>query len=105
MTARMITSRDLATNEADLKKIKELLLTLQASSTPASLLLPWFPSPARRKVRQATTELFSMLCAHVETRRHAVLTGDAIDVLIAEGETTQKIVGVSPTLGARLRGV
>ena len=91
----MATCHDLVKNEADLKKISELFLTFQTSSTPTSLLLPWFPSPARKAGKEATTELFTMLYTYVETRRDAELTSDAIDVLIAEGETTQNIVGVS----------
>ena len=91
----MATCHDLVKNEADLKKISELFLTFQTSSTPISLLLPWFPSPARKAGKEATTELFTMLYTYVETRRDAELTSDAIDVLIAEGETTQNIVGVS----------
>jgi len=91
----MTTCRDLAKNEADLKKIGELFMTLQTSATPTSLLLPWFPSPARKTGKEATTELYTMLYTYVENRRNTELTSDAIDVLIAEGETTQKIVGVS----------
>jgi hypothetical protein len=97
MTARMATCRDLAKNGVDLKKIQELFLTLQTNATPASLLLPWFPSPARNRVKQATTEFYTMLCTYIETRRHAELTSDAIDVLIADGESTQNIITVSPT--------
>jgi len=97
MTARMATCHDLTKNEADLKKINELFMTLQTSATPTSLLLPWFPSPARKIGKDATTELFTMLYTYVETRRHAEPTSDAIDVLIADGETTQNIVGVSLT--------
>ena len=96
MTARIIACRDLAKNDADLRKIGELFLTLQNSATPTSLLLPWFPSPAREAGKQATTQLFTMLYTYVETRRHAKPTNDTIDVLIADGETTQNIVGVGP---------
>ena len=98
MTARVNTCHDLTKNEADLEKIKALFLTLQTSATPTSLLLPWFPSPARKAGKEATTELFTILYAYVETRRHAEPTSDAIDVLIAAGETTQNIAGVSPVL-------
>lgn len=98
MTARMITCHNLAKNEADLKKVGELVQTIQASATPASLILPWFPSPARKARKQAATELYSMLRAYVENRRHAELTSDAIDVLIAGGETTQEIVRASLVL-------
>jgi hypothetical protein len=43
----------------------------------------------------ATTELFTMLRTYVDNRRKAEPTSDAIDVLIADGETTQVIVEVS----------
>jgi len=92
----MATCHDLATNDADLKKIGKLFMTLQTSATPTSLLLPWFPSPARKTGKEATTELYTMLYTYVETRRDAEPTSDAIDILIADGETTQNIVGVSP---------
>ena len=98
MTARLITCHDLATNETDLKKIEKLFMTLQTSATPTSLLFPWFPSLSREAGKQATTELYTMLHTYVETRRHAELTSDAIDVLIDDGDTTQNIVGVSPAL-------
>jgi len=104
MTARMATCRDLTKNEGDLKKVGELFMTLQTSATPTSLLLPWFPSPARKTGKQATTELYTVLCNYVEARRRAQeLTSDAIDVLIADGETTQNIVGVGPPNERRAR--
>ena len=95
MTARMTTCHDLTKNEADLKRIGELFMTLQTSATPASLLLPWFPSPARKAKKQATAEMYTILRTYVESRRSAELTSDAIDVLISSGETTQKIIEVN----------
>jgi len=96
MTARMTTCRDLAGNEADLKRIGELFLTLQTSATPTSLLFPWFPSPARKRGKEATMEMYTMLYTYVESRRYAELSSDAIDFLIADGDTNQNIVGVGP---------
>jgi hypothetical protein len=96
MTARLGTCNDLAKNEADLKRILELFSILQKNATPASLLLPWFPSRARKSVKKASVELFTMLCTYVEKRRNAAPTSDAIDVLIADGEATQIAVEVSP---------
>jgi hypothetical protein len=95
LTARMTTCEELTKNKADLKRILELFSTLHTSSTPAAVLLPWFPSPARKKTREATTELFTILCTYVEARRKAEPTSEAIDVLIAEGESTQSIADVS----------
>lgn len=94
MIARLATCQDLAENEADIKRIGDLFVTHQASSTPTAVLLPRFPSPARKAGKEATTELFTMLYAYVERRRRAEATNDAIDIMIAEGETSPKIVGV-----------
>ena len=96
MTVRIASCDDLAKNEVDLKKIGELFMTLQKSTTPVSLVLPWLPSPAKKSGKQATTEIYTMLHTYVEARRHVEPTNDAIDVLVADGETTQNIVGVSP---------
>lgn len=94
MIARLTTCHELTKNETDLKRIGELFMTHQASFTPTALLLPWFPSPAKKAGKIAATELFTLLYAYVERRRRAEPTDDAIDIMIAEGETTKKIVGV-----------
>ena len=99
ITARLATCRDLMEDEADLKKISELFMTLQTNVTPTSLIFPWFPSPARRTVKQANTEMYTVLCTYIEARRRAEPTGDAIDLLIADGEENQNIVWVSRTPG------
>jgi hypothetical protein len=96
MNARMTTCHDLTKNEADLKKISELFATLQNSATPVSLLLPWFPSSARKTGRQASTDMYTIIRTYVENRRHAEPTSDAIDMLIADGGTTQTIIEASP---------
>ena len=103
MTARMGTCRDLTENGSDLKRVGELFLTLQTCVTPTSLILPWFPSPARRTVRQATAEMYTILHTYVENRRQAEPTSDAVDVLVADGETTQNIIWVSTRSEGRVR--
>ena len=95
MTARRTTCRDLTRNGDDLRKLKELFMIIHTDPTPVSCLMPWFPGPARKSINRATTELYSLLLNYIEARRHAVPTSDAIDVLIADGETDQRIIGVS----------
>ena len=94
----MFACRDLVKNGADIEKIGELFMTLQGSTTPASLLLPRFPSPARKVGRQAATDLYTMLYTYVETRRRAEPTSDPIDLMIVDGERTENIIQVSPNL-------
>ena len=91
----MSTCRDLTANDADLVKMEKLLVTLQTGDTPTALILPWFPSPARVKLLMASIKIFLMLRKYVEARRRAEPTSDAIDVLIAEGGSTQDIAKVS----------
>ena len=100
MTARMTTCHDLTMNEADVEKIKKLLLIIQDGATPTSMLLSWFPGPARNMRKRANTELYTTLRDYVEARRRQELASDAIDVLIADGEKTQGIVWVG--LGAEV---
>ena len=95
MTARLATCDELTRNEADLKKIGDLLSALSTNATPTALVLPWFPSSAKAKTQSANMTMFLMLRTYVEARRQAVPTSDVIDILIAEGEPTQGIVQVS----------
>lgn len=71
---------------------------LEKSATPTALLLPWFPGPAKRQNKRAVTELYTMLSHYVDIRRKATPSSDAIDFLIAEGESNDAIVGVSSVL-------
>ena len=96
MTARMTTCHELTKNEVDLKKIGELFMTLQTSATPTSLLLPWFPSSAKKAGKRATTQIYTIICTYVKARRDAEPANDAIDILIADGETNEGIVEASP---------
>jgi len=93
MTARMTTCRDLTKNKTDLEKIKEQFMAIHTSTSPVSCLMPWFPGPARKSINRATTELYTLLLTYVKARRRAEPTSDAIDVLIAGGDTDQKIAG------------
>ena len=103
MTARMTTCHDLTKNGAELKKIADLMMSLQKSATPLSVLLRWLPSPARKSLKESNTTMYTMLYTYVERRRRAEPTDDAIDILIADGETTRNIVevGLASTLTQR----
>jgi len=89
----MVTCHDLVQNEADLIKLGEMFSILMNNATPTALLLPWFPCPARVKITVAGLRMFLLLRKYIEARRSAEPTTDAIDVLVAGGETTFEIVG------------
>ena len=92
----MATCVELSNDLKAIEEIQALYWTLEKSATPTALLLPWFPGPAKKRKEQATKDLYIKLQDYVELRRNAVVpSSDAIDVLLEQGLTTAKIVGVS----------
>jgi len=99
MTVRMTTCEELASDAKVVQKIGDLYSKIEASYTPVSLLLPWFPSTARKNKSQATMDLYNILIHYVNVRRDAEMrNSDAIDVLIADGEDNIAIAGVGVIL-------
>ncbi|KAJ7465106.1 cytochrome P450 [Mycena latifolia] len=93
LTVRMGSCHELAEDKKTVARMAELLDVVEVNSTPASLLLPWFPSPARRAKDRAIKELFMTLGSYVELRRAAsVRTREAIDHLLGEGCATSTII-------------
>lgn len=101
MTVRMTTCRELATDQDAIKRMQELYMTLEKAATPTALLLPWFPSKAKKDKETATTALFMMLYGFVEGRKDKVPNSDAIDVLLSQGLDSQAIVGVRQPTSSR----
>ena len=90
----MATCRELATDLDAVTRLQKTYWTLEKSATPTSLLLPWLPSPAKRRKEVATKALFIMLSEYVDIRKAAVPSPDAIDLLLAEGLNDEAIIGV-----------
>ncbi|KAJ7137456.1 cytochrome P450 [Mycena crocata] len=95
MTVRMATCTELADDPASVAILANLYLLLEKGATPVGVLLPWFPSPARKGREKAMMYLFGMLYKQVETRRNAAVpSSDAFDVLLSQGSSTEVIVGL-----------
>jgi hypothetical protein len=76
-------------------RIAQLFDSVEKNSTPASLLLPWLPSPARRLKRESNLQLFILVKSFVEIRRAAsASSSDAIDFLLGVGIKPDNIVEV-----------
>ena len=93
----MATCRSLATNRAEVTRLANLYWIVEKSATPVKLLLPWFPSKAKKESARCTRELYKMLDGYVEKQRKTPegLGSDAIDVLIGEGVKNPDIIQVS----------
>jgi len=98
MTVRLATCQELAENKDDIERLTQHYWDLEKSATPMALLLPWFPSRAKKAQKNSTRALFTLLYKYVDLRRKApVPSSDPIDTLIAYGDTNEAIVGVIPS--------
>lgn len=96
MTARIATCQELTKNKNDIDQLIQHYRDLDKSTTPVNVLLPWFPSQAKKTQEQATRALFTLVHKYVDLRRKAAApSNDPIDILIAHGDTDETIVGVS----------
>ena len=98
MMVRMATCQELAENKDDIERLSQHYRALEKSATPMALLLSWFPSQAKKAQENFTRALFTLLYKYVDLRRRAPIpSNDAIDILIACGDTNEAILGVSPS--------
>ena len=96
MTVRMATCRELAEDKQAVQDVRKYYFDLEQSSTPVSVLLPWFPSPARVVKTKATFQLYFLIKKCITMRREAKIpSSDPIDLLIANGDSDEVIIGVS----------
>ncbi|GLB42457.1 putative cytochrome P450 [Lyophyllum shimeji] len=94
MNVRLATCRELAEDKKAVAKLGRHYWELEKAASPVALLLPWFPSRAKKDQEAATMNLFQLIAGYVELRRKAPHpNSDAIDVLIANGDSTEAIVG------------
>ncbi|KAJ6508053.1 cytochrome P450 [Mycena vulgaris] len=95
LTVRLGGCRELAEDPVALWRMTQLFDNLEKSATPASLLLLWLPSPARKATKENNHALFALIKSFVEIRRAAtVRSSDTVDVLLGNGFSTENIVDV-----------
>lgn len=95
LTARTVSFTEIADSPELVKRVAELYWNAEKGSTPTSVLLPWFPSPARNLRRAASTEMYN-LCKKLYDERMAEgkVYDDAIQILIQEGDEFHQIIDV-----------
>ncbi|KAJ7141246.1 cytochrome P450 [Mycena epipterygia] len=93
LTVRLASCRELAEDKGAVSRMSQLLDNIEKNTTPASLLLPWLPSPARKAKQENNLAIFELVKSFVEIRRAAsVRSSDAIDVLLGAGLGPENVV-------------
>lgn len=97
MTVRMATCRELSDDREAVSRLAKHFWDLEKSATPVAVLLPWLPTSAKKKKKNATMGLYTMLLSYVHLRRKSPTPSmDTIDLFISQGLPNDIIVAVSP---------
>jgi len=95
LTIRAASCKDIADDPELVKRVSELYWDSEKGSTPTSVLLPWFPSPARKRKVKATQDLYNLLKSVIDDRKNnGKVEDDPMQALIDEGDGSNDIVQV-----------
>ena len=104
MTVHMFSCRELASDLPTITKLQQHFWNLERTITPMSLLVPWLPTPSKYVKLMSIKSMYATLRNHVEERKKsAVPSSDAIDVLLADGVSSNDIIQF--IIGAIFAGV
>ncbi|KZT25713.1 cytochrome P450 [Neolentinus lepideus HHB14362 ss-1] len=107
-TVRSLTCVEIADDAAVVARLKYLYGRLDSGTTPATVLLPWFPSPAMIKKVWATKQIYDILMGAINARiQSGVPRNDTLQILLDYGDDKLIIVGFFIGLivaGARATG-
>jgi sterol 14-demethylase len=94
----MATCKELSEDREAIARLTKSYMEIEKSGTPATVLLPWFPSFAKRAKRKATMVLYDTFLEFVELRRKSSIpSNDPIDLFISQGLSNDAIISVRPS--------
>lgn len=94
-TVRCLTCAEIANNPVVVARLKELYDRVDRGTTPATVLFPWFPSPAMIMKFRATKEIYDIVVATIKVRKESgVSHNDSLQMLLDSGDEPSMIVGV-----------
>jgi hypothetical protein len=90
--------RELSDDREAVTRIAKHYWSIEKNGTHVTMLLPWFPSFARKAKQKATMALYATILSYVTARRKALTLSivDPIDFFISQELSNDTIVGVRP---------
>lgn len=96
LTMRTVGCNEIADNPTLLAKTLSFFETIEKSGTPAGVIFPWLPTPAKLKRTYAGASLYMIFQRIVnERKRTGKRDDDALQFMIDQGDDVRKIIGVS----------
>ncbi|KAJ7073527.1 cytochrome P450 [Mycena belliarum] len=107
-TVRSLSSSEISDDAALVARLKTLYDRLDTGTTPATVLIPWFPTPAMIKKLWATKEIYDIIVRAINAREQSGISrNDTLQMLVESGDERLTIVGFIMGLliaGARATG-
>lgn len=95
-TIRALTCHEIADRPDVVKRLREQYEILDSGTTPATVLIPWFPTFAMIKKWLATLKVYDILVDAVNEReRSGTLHDDTLQMLLDCKDERLVIIGVS----------
>ncbi|KZT65298.1 cytochrome P450 [Daedalea quercina L-15889] len=94
---RCLAPSELADDPALADRLRTLYNVLDTSTTPASVLLPWFPGPSAVRKVLSTKRIHDIISAAVDARikGHVLPQDDALQPMLDSGDDRAVIIGAS----------
>jgi len=100
LTLRSLSSTEIAEDHELVKRLKILYDRLDAGTTPASVLLPWLPTPAMIKKLLATKDIYKIITKAIHERKASgKARDDTLQMLLDYEDDELMVVGVSVISG------
>lgn len=94
-TVRSLSCHEIADDEDLVERLRQLYDKLDASTTPASVLFPWFPSPSMLKKLYASKKVYDIVNGAINARvQSGISRDDTLQMLVDHGDDKLVIVGV-----------
>ncbi len=96
LTVRTLSCAEISDDPCVVSRLKKLYDTLDEGTTPATVLLPWLPTPAMLRKLWATKEIYDIIVAAIAAREQSgVSRNDTLQMLLDSGDEKLVVVGVS----------
>ena len=93
---RSLSSTEISDDPATVARLKKLYDLLDVGTTPATVLIPWFPTPAMIKKLWATKEIYDIVSQAINARQqNGIRQEDTLQMLLDSGDEKLVIVGVN----------
>ncbi|THH29172.1 hypothetical protein EUX98_g5017 [Antrodiella citrinella] len=93
-SVRSLSSTELANDEEVVARLKQLYDKLDETTTPASVLFPWFPSPSMLSKLMTTKRIYDIVNGTVAQRmKSGVVQDDTLQVLVDSADDRLVMVG------------